>query len=136
MAKTFNNYFVQINVRGKTVTSDSLQSFNTDNPDSNDDDFQQTSKKQDIQPQTFNFDSQQEISIEEINPKLRTITTVTIYFGIRLSTELLKPNDFYKKIGFFKKEEIVALFPTGSTLPSFFKIGNQTDAGKLAFIIQ
>jgi hypothetical protein len=33
MAKTFDTYFVQINVRGKTVTSDSLYSLDRDNPD-------------------------------------------------------------------------------------------------------
>ncbi len=69
------------------------------------------------------------------NPTARaTVTSGTVFIGVRVQNLLLKPGDFYKQCGFFTLADIQALKGDDSPGVSGLIISNTNDADRLSVI--
>ncbi|BDA51811.1 hypothetical protein COCOBI_pt-0950 (chloroplast) [Coccomyxa sp. Obi] len=81
------------------------------------------------------FYTSQNLKASNLDTEAPAVVGVGLYFGIRLHTTFLFNQEFYEKLGFFTKTDIIAKFAavTGGN-PSTLKISQQFDLARLKVI--
>jgi hypothetical protein len=136
MSRTFDIFFVEIQIKAKNLTNSILNLNSPASLVTQSLELEENTVDPNPETKTFQFSQQEEGLPHSPNPDPPPLNSGFIYFGVRLNTELLQLNDFYKQLGLMKKQEIIAAFPQGADIPSIFKISNQNDAAKLSFILE